>query len=132
MYTVNPFREKGRAAADLTSTHPPISQRVKILRAMSGASPADYEQAYENIKGGRSIVPASALTGAGAVALRAASAEKQAEMGDIERTRETSDMLYRMGNYRTVDCNCGARIKVPPSIKDPAIKCPRCGRLNRL
>jgi heat shock protein HtpX len=132
MYTVNPFREKGRAARDLTSTHPPISQRVKILRAMSGASPADYEQAYENIKGGRSIVPASALTGAGAVALRAASAEKQAEMGDIERTRETSDMLYRMGNYRTVDCNCGARIKVPPSIKDPAIKCPRCGRLNRL
>jgi heat shock protein HtpX len=128
MYTVNPFRQKGRAASDLTSTHPPISQRIKILRAMSGASAADYEEAYRKIKGGSGIVPASALTGAGAVALRAPSAETQTEPGHIERARETSDMLWRMGNYRTVDCECGARIKVPPSIKGPTINCPRCGR----
>jgi heat shock protein HtpX len=132
MYTVNPFREKGRAAADLTSTHPPISQRVKILRAMAGASPAEYEKAYRQVKGGGSgIVPASALTG-GVVALRAPSAEQQGAQSDVERTRETSDTLWRMGNYRMVDCECGARLKVPPSIKDPTIKCPRCGRLNRL
>ncbi len=132
MYTVNPFREKGRAASDLTSTHPPISQRVKILRAMAGATAADYEKAYRQVKGGSGIVPASALTGAGAVALRAASVEKQPEPDDVARMRETSNVLWRMGNYRTVDCECGATIKVPPSIKDPAIKCPRCGRLLRL
>jgi heat shock protein HtpX len=129
MYTVNPFREKGRAASDLTSTHPPISQRIRILRAMSGASPADYEEAYRKVKGGSGIVPASALTGAGAVVLRSASAEKQPEPDDVERTRETSNMLWRMGKYRTVDCKCGAKIKVPPSIKESAIKCPRCGRI---
>jgi heat shock protein HtpX len=132
MYTVNPFREKGKAASDLTSTHPPISQRVKILRAMSGASAADYEEAYRKIKSGGGIVPASALAGAGAVALRAASAEKQGEMDDAGRMRETSNVLWRLGNYRTADCNCGARIKVPPSIREPAIKCPRCGKLLRL
>ena len=133
MYTVNPFREKGRAASDLTSTHPPISQRVKILRAMAGASVAEYEKAYHNVSGKGGIVPASALAGAGAgaVALRAAS-EKQGALDDIERTRETTNALWRMGNYRTVDCNCGAKIKVPPSIKQPSIKCPRCGRLLRL
>jgi heat shock protein HtpX len=132
MYTVNPFREKGKAASDLTSTHPPISQRIKILRAMSGASAADYEEAYRKIKSGGGIVPASALAGAGAVALRAASAEKQGEMDDAGRMRETSNVLWRLGNYRTVDCNCGARMKVPPSIREPAIKCPRCGRTLRL
>jgi heat shock protein HtpX len=135
MYTVNPFRQKGRAASDLTSTHPPISQRVKILRAMGGASEADYEKAYRQVNGSSSgIIPASALALAGkeTVSLRAPSAEHQGAQDDIERARETSDTLLRMGNYRIVDCPCGAKIKVPPSIKDPAIKCPRCGRLNRL
>jgi heat shock protein HtpX len=128
MYTVNPFREKGRAASDLTSTHPPISQRVKILRAMAGASPAAYEEAYHKIKGGGGIIPASALADTGAVALRAPSAETKPEPNDIERARETSNVLWNMGNYRTVDCECGARLRVPPSIKGPAIQCPRCGR----
>jgi heat shock protein HtpX len=128
MYTVNPMREKGRAASDLTSTHPPISERVRILRSMAGASPADYEQAYEKIKSGRNIVPASALAGATAVPLRAPSAEKQPEPDDIERARETTNALWNVGNYRTVDCECGARLRVPPSIKGPAIQCPRCGR----
>jgi heat shock protein HtpX len=135
MYTVNPFREKGRAAADLTSTHPPISQRVKILRAMAGASEADYEKAYRQVKGGsKGVIPATelALAGKETVALRAPSVEQQGGLDDAERARETSDALWRMGNYRMVDCNCGARIKVPPSIKDPTIKCPRCGRLLRL
>jgi heat shock protein HtpX len=132
MYTVNPFREKGRAASDLTSTHPPISQRVRILRAMSGASPADYESAYRQVRGGGGIVPASALAGAGAVGLRAASEEKQVSPDSVERTRETTNALLRMGNYRMVDCNCGAKLKVPPSIKQSTIKCPRCSRLLTL
>jgi len=34
MYIVNPFRQKGMKASDLSSTHPPISERVRILRAM--------------------------------------------------------------------------------------------------
>jgi heat shock protein HtpX len=102
---------------------------------MGGASEADYEQAYRQVKGGSSgIIPASelALAGHETVSLRAPSAEQPGASGDLQRTRETADTLWRMENYRMVDCPCGARIKVPPSIKDPAIKCPRCGRLNRL
>jgi heat shock protein HtpX len=132
MYTINPFRQKGRAAADLTSTHPPTSERIRILRAMGGASPAAYEEAYRKVKGGRGVIPASALNAAAAVELRAPSADTRPEPDDIERARETSNTLWRMGNYRTVDCECGARIKVPPSIKQPAINCPRCGRTLKI
>jgi len=46
MYIVNPFRKKGLKASDLTSTHPPISERIRILRAMAGASFNNYDQAY--------------------------------------------------------------------------------------
>jgi len=128
MYILNPFRQKGHAATDLTSTHPPITERVRILRAMAGASPAAYEAAYEKVRGGGRIVPASAMADAAAVPIRAASVEQQPQPDDIERARETSDVLWKMGNYRTVDCECGARLRVPPSLKEPAIRCPRCGR----
>jgi heat shock protein HtpX len=45
MYIINPFRKQGMTAQDLTSTHPPISKRVAILRAMAGASYEDYSNA---------------------------------------------------------------------------------------
>ena len=62
MYTINPFRQKGRAAADLTSTHPPISERVKILRSMGGGnSLAEYERAYENVHGKGGVIPRSEI-----------------------------------------------------------------------
>jgi len=135
MYTINPFRQKGRAASNLTSTHPPISERVRILRAMSGASLADYDQAYREARGTKAgIAPASALAldkMAGATALREPSAEaKTAEKAPqkVERARETSDMMWRLNKYRTVDCTCGTKLRVSPDFKGVNVKCPHCGR----
>jgi heat shock protein HtpX len=125
MYTINPFRKEGRAATDLTSTHPPISERIRILRAMAGASPADYERAYEQIKH-REIIPASAIAAAGSVALREPSADKEEDR--IGRTRDTSDMLLRMNKYKIVTCaSCGTKYKIPPTYPEPNIICARCG-----
>jgi heat shock protein HtpX len=137
MYTVNPFREKGRAASDLTSTHPPISQRIKILRAMAGGGMADYEHAYEQVsgRGGGRIIPASALAGADSVSIRAASKDTGAvepTADHVERHRDTSDLLWRLNNYRDVTCLCGTRLRVPPSYRNPEIRCPHCGRINRI
>lgn len=72
MYIVNPLRRAGRAAADLTSTHPPISERVRILRAMGGAAYADYDAAWRRVTGRRRGLPPSALREAAAVPSRAA------------------------------------------------------------
>jgi heat shock protein HtpX len=129
MYTINPFRKEGREATDFTSTHPPISERIRILRAMAGASPADYERAYEQVKH-QKIIPASALAAAGSVALRAPSADKEDFAADrLDRTRETSDMLLRMNNYKIVNCaNCGTKYKIPPAFPDPSFVCAHCGR----
>jgi heat shock protein HtpX len=134
MYTINPFREKGKAAANLTSTHPPIQERIRILRAMSGAALADYDRAYREArrqKGG--IAPASALDKmSGAVALREPSAEaKPAEevAQDVERARETSDMMWRLSDYKTLKCSCGTKLRVSPKFKGVNVRCPHCGRI---
>jgi heat shock protein HtpX len=75
MYIINPFSKKGMSVSDLTSTHPSIAERIRILRAMGGASLADYERAYQQTKGKGGIIPLSALAGASGVSpLRPASA----------------------------------------------------------
>jgi len=132
MYTVNPFRKEGRAASNLTSTHPPISERIRILRAMAGASYADYEQVYEKVHGvGRGVIPASTLALSHPAGLRAAGAEASPEEPDkIGRTRQTSDLMWRLNSYKTITCKCGTRLRVPPRFKGTTVRCPHCGRDN--
>jgi len=132
MYIINPFRKKGMSASDLTSTHPPISERIRILRSMAGgASFADYDQAYRQVhKTSRRIVPASAMT-TGAIGLRAAGLEvTEKEPDKIQRARETSDLLWRLSDYKTITCDCGTKLRVPPGFKASSIRCPHCGRIN--
>ncbi|MCJ7763949.1 MAG: M48 family metallopeptidase [Dehalococcoidales bacterium] len=132
MYIINPFRKKGRAATDLSSTHPPISERIRILRSMAGgASFTEYNQAYQQVhRGGGSVIPASAMALAGA-SYKAVTPEKRPQEPDkLTRTRETSDLMWKMSKYKTIDCECGTKLRVPPGFKESKIKCPHCGRTN--
>jgi heat shock protein HtpX len=129
MYIVNPFRKKGLKFADLSSTHPPISERVRILRAMVGASFGNYDQAYRQVhQRGGSIIPATGLA-TGSIPLGKIKLKKELEEPDeIQRARETSDLMWRFNNYKTIPCECGVKLRVPPGFKEGSITCPRCGR----
>ncbi len=131
MYIVNPFRKKGMRASDLSSTHPRLSERIRILRSMGGASFGDYDQAYRQVHGGsKGVIPTAGLA-AGAVPLAAPQAGTSADEPDeVQRARETSDALWKKSNYKTLTCECGTRLRVPPNFRDPAIQCPHCGRTH--
>jgi heat shock protein HtpX len=136
MYIINPLHKEGKAATDLTSTHPPISERIRILRSMAGgAAYADYEAAYEQVKR-KNLLSKTAVASVGAVGIRAAVASVTGEVDQIAektaRSREVSDLMLRMNNYRTVDCECGARWKLPPNFKADSIQCTKCGRTIKL
>ena len=130
MYTINPFQKRGMSVQNLTSTHPPIAERVRILRAMGGASYNDYERAYEQAKKQR-LMPASALvaTGTVPVAVRSAQPEGVEKAERATRAHETSHALWKLSGYRTIDCPCGAKLRVPPD-RQGAVKCPHCGRVH--
>jgi len=133
MYTANPFRKKGRAAEDLTSTHPPTSERIRILRTMAGgASLAAYNMAYSQVsKSGKGVVPRSALVSDQAVAARKAGApEPEAEK--VDRVRETSDLMWKRSNYGLVNCQCGTKMRVPANYKGNTIRCPHCGTVSSI
>jgi heat shock protein HtpX len=134
MYITNPFKTGQKSLTDLTSTHPPLADRIRILRAMAGVSYTEYDQAYREVRG-KSIIPAATAASVGAVGLRAPSeagpvVDEAAEK--VARTREVTGVMEKLSNYRTIDCQCGARLKVPPDYKSSSVQCPRCGRVHRL
>lgn len=132
MYIVNPFRKRGISASDLTSTHPPISERIRILRSMAGAGFADYDRAYREVRRTDShVVPPSALA-METLSLRAPSEPKEREPDEIERARLISDLLWRRSDYKTIICHCGLKLRIPPGFKAPSLRCPHCGRINQV
>jgi len=131
MYIINPFRKQGMSAEDLTSTHPPISQRIRILRGMAGASYKDYSTAYQQVlHTDKAFIPAAEAAAVGSVALRAAQPEPTQKLEEVQRIRETTNALWNAHNYKVIQCPCGTKMRLPPSYKQPEIKCPHCGRMN--
>ncbi|MBE0536715.1 MAG: M48 family metallopeptidase [Phycisphaerae bacterium] len=129
MYISLPF--KGRKAAHLHSTHPPIEERIRILRNMSrGASFKDYSDAYSQTVGRASVIPAGEAKQAEPVELRQASAEGKRETGQRKQMRDVGDIMRKVSGFAFLTCACGIKMKVPPNFKGDQVKCPRCGRIS--
>ncbi|MDY0108362.1 MAG: M48 family metallopeptidase [Candidatus Krumholzibacteria bacterium] len=158
MYIVNPLAAAAqkRDAASLTATHPPIAERVRILRAMHGASFLDYDKTFAAVTGKSGVLPKSALedphAGAGlriqGESWRQDSASRPgppaaappvgarplmpAASASRAQARAVDDWFYAKDGWARVDCSCGAALKVPPGLVSSRIKCPRCGTVHDL
>ena len=135
MYIINPLARQGKMAANGTSTHPPIDERVRILRSMGGSGFGDYDKSYRDIKGGGGVIPKSALSGAGAREGSQRAAVSNDEAGAAAgvrndnrgRARRVDDFFYKKDGYGRIECECGSVLKVPPGFQLPKVRCPRCG-----
>lgn len=129
MYIENPLKKKGRGRlADLTSTHPPTSERIRILRNMThGASYKDYADAYSIVTHSRTIIPASAM-GKEQVALRQAQEKAAKEQQTKDQVRQIGDIMRKVNQFAFITCACGLKMKIPPNYKSNNITCPRCHR----
>ena len=63
MYIANPLKPKGQRLRNLSSTHPPLEERIRILRAMGqNHSYAGYQQAFQSVTGSKKgVIPGSEL-----------------------------------------------------------------------
>lgn len=136
MYIVNPLKEKGMKLADLTSTHPPISERVRILRSISqGAGFIDYQNAFDKIKRKATpIIPHSALANQEKVEIRKPGETVVTQTTSKQQKRTLGDLMMTVNNYSFLTCVCGMKIKVPAGFgtNKPQVTCPRCGHKNDL
>ena len=124
MFIADPYGP--RALSGLTSTHPPIGERIKILRTMGNAvSYTTYQQAWCTTKQTRRVpMPQSALTDDAAVAARepnpGATPNRQREV------RYAGDLVRKAAGFAFIPCACGVRVKLPPGFRGPTVECPRC------
>ena len=128
MYIVNPLKPKGLRLSNLTNTHPPISERIKILRAMqNGVHYLSYQSAYQFIKNSREkILPAGAALDAVPIALKRPPVGWYAATNEKEAKRTSGDLMMQLNNFSFIDCSCGLKIKIPPEYKYSEILCPKC------
>ena len=127
MYIVNPLKITKQGLADLTRTHPPTSERVRILRSMAGGalSLATYDESFRQVTGRPvGVVPAGSLAAARAEAARPPAPDARSR---LDRVRQSTDALWRLQDYWFATCACGTALKVPPAHAGREIACPHCG-----
>jgi heat shock protein HtpX len=129
MYIANPLKPKGQKLSNLTSTHPPITERIRILRSLAqGADYLNYQKAFDQVKGKHeTLIPKSALSESSAIGIKEAPGLPLTGLNKKKIQRETGDIMMKVNNYTFINCNCGLRLKVPPELKGQTIACPKCG-----
>ncbi len=133
LYIVNPLKKKGMKLSDLSSTHPPISERIKILRNMSqGAGFKDYQRAFNIVNRKHNvIVPSSALNKNEKVSIRKPFESESGASAKRDR-RKLGDIMMNVNKYLFLTCVCGLKMKIPPDYKKKEISCPRCGKVHTI
>ena len=130
MYIANPVKKKGMRLSNLTSTHPPVDERIKILRSMMhGVNYRDYQRAYAMTRKDRKLlIPDSELQNTTAVGIRKPHAEPKAPSSRKDVLRQIGDIARAANGFAFIGCMCGLKIKIPPNFKKSEIDCPRCRR----
>ncbi len=136
MYIVPPMlaasgSDDGASGDFILSTHPPTSERIKILRTMgSTVGLAAYNQAFKNVTG-KNVIGATSLRSDEELRMRGVTPE-QKPVDVKKQTREATDILHRLNGFLFIPCSCGVRIKVPPTFSKNDLKCPRCGTIHNI
>jgi len=133
MYIANPLKKKGMKMSNLTSTHPPLSERIKILRSISqGAKYSDYQEAFSTVKGKSSrIIPKSGLAEIEDIPLRSGLVDDTPAMGLKQSRRKLGDLMMTVDKYDFINCACGLKMKIPPDYAHDKATCPKCGRVHK-
>jgi heat shock protein HtpX len=134
MYIINPLKKKGMQLSNVTSTHPPITERINILRSMTqGVNYANYQNAFNSVKGKQSsLIPQSGLTDASKMSLRSSEISAIPLETNKQVKREVGDLMMKLNDFLFINCTCGIKIKVPPDYKSNSITCPKCGRIHNI
>ncbi|MBK7499764.1 MAG: M48 family metallopeptidase [Ignavibacteriales bacterium] len=134
MYIINPLKKKGMQLSNVTSTHPPITERINILRSMTqGVNYANYQNAFNSVKGKTSgLIPQSGLTDSSKISLRDSELSQTSFETDKQVKREVGDLMMKLNDFLFINCTCGIKIKVPPDFKSSSVTCPKCGRIHNI
>ncbi|HSW39905.1 MAG TPA: M48 family metallopeptidase [Acidobacteriota bacterium] len=106
---------------------PPSAIQGKAAQQPAVALPSSSSRGKEGKEFSEKVMIAGAMT-AGAViadAVKKSAGEPETHAG---RVRETGDAVWKSRDYRFIQCECDAVLKVPPEYKRDDVICLRCRR----
>lgn len=130
MYIMAPVKKMDLAA--WSSTHPPVKDRIRVLRGMMhGASMQDYARSYSDITRDKKLISRAMQQEQTDVALRQGG-EKTAGASKQQQLRQVGDLMHVLNGMLFLTCTCGIKLKIPPTYQKNEVKCPRCGTSHSL
>ena len=134
LFIVNPLNPAESRLSAWTSTHPPVAERIAVLRAVGGtASLASYNLAFQHVtnRSGQYLIrrEADSLSGKRAEPLRSQTA-KQVPQTRQEREEERRKQFIGMvtAGAMLTCIHCGAKIDITgKNPDDKLVECAACG-----
>lgn len=115
------------------ATHPPIEERIRILRKIGGGNPSfnEYARSYSLMHGGKPLAPAAPE---GTRPLSNRVMPQQGLVGGAVAGALTGSLgtaatkIIEENNAFYLVCGCGFKLKMPAGFgtNKPQIKCPQC------
>ncbi len=121
------------ALSDYRSSHPPVHTRVGILRDLAhenNVSFRNYQASFSKKTKDYKLLPERALKDKKSVGVREPSSEKADNMK--HKKRQIGDIVMAAGGFMFLPCSCGLKMKLPPSLGQSRVQCPRCGKFLRV
>ncbi|MBP5406998.1 M48 family metallopeptidase [bacterium] len=128
MFIVNPhFTGSDEDSFFSASTHPPIYKRIAILTQLQHGgtvSLGNYQKLYEKEVEHSQLLSNAVLKADTGEKIRQQSVEKTAP----EQAKAVEDIILANTGFKILTCECGLKIKLPPSSMQTEVRCPRCKR----
>ncbi len=128
MFIVNPqFAGGDEDSLFSASTHPPIYKRIAILTQLQQGgkvSLENYQKLYEKELETSGLFSKTTLESDKSEAVRAENTEKITEF--TESRKDVADVILANTGFKILTCECGLKIKLPPSDLRMKVVCPRC------
>ena len=127
MFIVNPhFAGGDEDSIFAASTHPPIYKRIAILTQLQHGgtvSLGNYQKIYEKEVEKSQLLSNAVLKADSGEKIRQQSVEETAQK---PAAKALEDIILANSGFKILTCECGLKIKLPPSSMQTKIKCPRC------
>lgn len=124
MFIVNPQFAADDDSLFSASTHPPVYKRIAILTQLQHGGKVSletYQRIYEKELEASGLFSKTTLETDKSEAVRAESAEKISES-----RKDLADVILANAGFKIATCECGLKIKLPPSDLRMKVVCPRC------
>lgn len=142
MYIHNFLQKKHKMSfLNLFDSHPPIENRIKVLKSMGAADIVEYQKTYTSIVSKKHLIPKNKLSKmdiqhlAIVTPLVTETNETSPEIKikeKITQQRKVKNVCYSAKNYKIIDCACETKLKIPPEYQKETIRCPHCGNIHNL